>query len=229
MQNIMEIRELSSNEMNLIQQVRWIYEQSFPVEERDPFENMLQAILRREQAGPEECENCHFQVAVEGDQAAGAAFFNYYPKTRMGFIAYLAVHPTRRNGGLGAQLYHHLVECVAEEARTSGSGPAVGVVFEVEPPELGVDADEQALRRRRIGFYQRNGAVVVSDLALIAPPLGHGLPEMPYEIMFHPLEGASLPLGRSEIEAVVETVLGYSYGLPPTSPYYQRTLESIRL
>ena len=162
----MEIRELSSNEMNLIQQVRWIYEQSFPAEERDPFENMLQAILRREQAGPEECEHCHFQVAVEEGQAAGAAFFNYYPKTRMGFIAYLAVHPTRRNGGLGAQLYHHLVECVAGEARTSGSGPAVGVVFEVEPPELGVDAEEQALRRRRIGFYQRNGAVVVPDLAL---------------------------------------------------------------
>jgi GNAT superfamily N-acetyltransferase len=199
----MDIRELSSNEMDLIQQVQWIYEQSFPVEERDPFENMLQAIRRREQAGPQECENCHFQVAVEEGQATGMAFFNYYPKTRMGFIPYLAVHPSWRNGGLGTRLYHHLVECVAAEA--------------------------QAMRRRRMGFYQRNGALVVPNLALIAPPLGNGLPEMPYEIMLHPLEGAHLPLGRSVIEAVVETVLGFSYGLPPSSPYYRRTLESIQM
>jgi GNAT superfamily N-acetyltransferase len=225
----MDIRELSSNEMDLIQQVQWIYEQSFPVEERDPFENMLQAIRRREQAGPQECENCHFQVAVEEGQATGMAFFNYYPKTRMGFIPYLAVHPSWRNGGLGTRLYHHLVECVAAEAQASGSAPAVGVVFEVEVPELGKDVDEQALRRRRMGFYQRNGALVVPNLALIAPPLGNGLPEMPYEIMLHPLEGAHLPLGRSVIEAVVETVLGFSYGLPPSSPYYRRTLESIQM
>ena len=223
----MEIRELSSKEINLIRQVQWIFEQSFPEEERDPFENMLQAIQRREQAGPEECENCHFQVAVEEGQAAGASFFNYYPQTRMGFIAYLAVHPSRRNGGLGARLYRHLVGCVAAEARTSG--PAVGVVFEVEVPELGKDAAERALRQRRIGFYQRNGALVVPNLSLIAPPMGSGLPEMPYKIMLHPLEGAHLPLGKHEIEAVVETVLGFSYGLPPDSPYYRRTLESIRI
>ena len=224
----MEIRELCSHETDLIRQVQWIYEQSFPVEERDPFENMLQAIRRREQAGPQECEYCHFQVAVEAEQAAGAAYFNYYPKTRMGFIAYLAVHPARRNGGLGARLYRHLVGCVAEEARACG-GPAIGVVFEVEPPELGKDPAEQALRRRRIGFYQRNGALLVPNLALIAPPLGHGLPEVPYEIMLHPLEGSHLPLGRREVEAVVETVLGFSYGLPPDSPYYRRTLESIQI
>ena len=226
---MMKIRELRSDETDLIPQVQWIYEQSFPVEERDPFEPMLEAIRRREKAGSEECEYCHFQVAVEAGQAAGTAFFNYYPKTRMGFIAYLAVHPAWRNRELGARLYHHLVACVAADAQARGSGPAVGVVFEVEVPELGKDADEQALRRRRIGFYQRNGAQVVPGLALIAPPLGRGLPEMPYEIMLHPLEGARLPLGRKEIEAVVETVLGFSYGLPPDSPYYRRTLESIRL
>ena len=224
----MEIRELRSTQTNLIRQVQRIYEQSFPVEERDPFENMLQAIRRREQAGPQECENCHFQVAVEGGRAAGMAFFNYYPKTRMGFIPYLAVHPAWRNAGLGTRLYHHLLECVAVEARASHSYPAVGVVFEVEVPKLGSDPGEQALRRRRIGFYQRNGAIEVPKLALIAPPMGDGLPEMPYEIMLHPMQGARLPLGRSELEAVVETVLGYSYGLPPDSPYYQRTLESIR-
>ncbi len=223
----MEIRELGLNETNLVRQVQWIYEQSFPAEERDPFENMLQAIRRREQAGPEECENCHFQVAVDEGQAAGAAFFNYYPQTRMGFIAYLAVHPSRRNGGLGARLYRHLVDCVAAEAPPNE--PAAGVVFEVEVPELGKDAAERALRQRRIGFYRRNGALMVPNLDLIAPPLGNGLPEMPYKIMLHPLEGMHLPLGRREIEAVVQTVLGFSYGLPPDSPYYRRTLESIRI
>ena len=49
-------------------------------------------------------------------RAAGAAFFNYYPQTRLGFIAYLAVHPAWRNAGLGSRLYRRVVEGVAEEA-----------------------------------------------------------------------------------------------------------------
>lgn len=224
----MEIRELRSDESELIHQVEWIYEQSFPVEERDPFEHILQAIRRREAGGAEECEHCHFQVAVEGHQALAAAFFNYYPRTRMGFIAYLAVHPTRRSLGLGAQLYRRVVESVQQEAHSAGETKAVGVVFEVEAPELSRDEGEQSLRRRRIAFYQRSGAMLLPGLDLIAPPLGHGLPEMPYKIMFHPLAGARLPLERRDLEDIVETVLGCSYGLPSDSPYYRRTLASIR-
>jgi len=223
------IRELGSQEQDLIPQVRWIYEQSFIEAERDPFENLLAAIQARERASAEACEYCHLQVVLAGRQVAGMTFFNYYPQTHMGFIPYLAVHPDFRNQGLGARLYQRLVEAVTAEGRVPGRGPAVGVAFEVEVPELGSDPADQALRRRRIGFYQRNGAMVVPHLALIAPPLASGLPEMPYEIMFHPLEAARLPLDRAGIEAIVETVLGFSYGLSPDNSYYLRTLASIDL
>jgi GNAT superfamily N-acetyltransferase len=220
----MEIRELGSQENGLIRQALEIYAGAFPVEEREPPESLLAGIRQREAGfGPGEV-TFHFQVAVEAGQAAGIAIFNYYPETRMGFIPYLAVHPARRNAGLGAQLYQRLVESVKQD----GGGAGLGVTFEVERPELANNASDAELRRRRIGFYQRNGARIVEPLYLIAPPMGPGLPEMAYAIMFHPLSYTSVrPFERREIVAVVRTVLEFSYALPPDSPFIKRAVASI--
>jgi GNAT superfamily N-acetyltransferase len=218
------IRELGIHESELIQQALEIYAGAFPAEEREPPESLLAGIRQREAGFEPEEATFHFQVAVEEGQAAGIAIFNYYPETRMGFIPYLAVHPARRNGGLGAQLYQHLVESIQQD----GNSAALGVTFEVERPELAKDAAGAELRRRRIGFYQRNGARMVEPLYLIAPPMGPGLPEMAYAIMFHPLLDASArPFERWEIVAVVRTVLEFSYHLPPDSPFIKRAVASI--
>jgi GNAT superfamily N-acetyltransferase len=219
----MEIRELNSNEPNLLRQALEIYEEAFPVEERDAPEVLMAAIQRRE-AGIRVGEpGFHFRIALENGQVGGLAIFHYYPETRLGFIPYLAVHPVRRNSGLGAQLYQHLVNCVREE-----NSESLGVCFEVERPELAKNTADADLRRRRIGFYQRNGARLVEPLYLISPPMGPGLPENPYLIMLHPFfSPPDRPLERGDITAVVRTVLEFSYGLPAESDYIRRAIQSI--
>jgi GNAT superfamily N-acetyltransferase len=217
MDNEIIIRELGSHEPAWFRQAWVIYEGAFPEEERVSEEALLEAIRRRERADEE--SKFHFQVALEDGQVAGIAIFNYYPQTRMGFIPYLAVDPRRRNGGLGARLYRHLVATVASDGQAEG--PALGVTFEVERPELGRDPASQELRQRRIGFYQRNGALIVPQIYFVAPPMRPDLPEMPYVLMLHPLT-CSLPLGRPEIEAVLTTVLCFGYELPADTPYLQR-------
>jgi len=223
----MEIDELGSTQTHLVKQALWIYAESFPAEERISAEELLRAVRQREQdSGPADA-TFHFMVALEDESVLGIAIFSYYKPARMGFIPYFAVHPRRRSGGLGARIYAQIIATVAADARLYGEPAPLGVSFEVERPDLARDAADAQLRRRRIGFYQRNGAVEVPHLALVAPPLGPNLPEMAYAILLHPLAGWASPPGRAAITAVVATVLGHGYGLAPESPYYRRALASI--
>lgn len=223
----MEIHELHSDQTHLVEQALWIYEASFPVEERDANEALLATLQWREQGAGSADETFHFQVALEGHDVLGIAIFSYYQPAQMGFIPYFAIHPQRRGGGLGTHFYQHIIAATAADARLCGEKAPLGVSFEVERPELARNHAEAELRRRRIGFYQRGGALELPQLNLVAPPLGPDLPEMAYTILLHPLAGWIAPPGRAEIEAVVKTVLGHGYNLPPDSPYYQRALASI--
>jgi GNAT superfamily N-acetyltransferase len=217
MDNEIIIRELGSDEPELFRQAWLIYEGAFPEEERVSEQALLRAIRRREQAQEE--GRFHFQIALAGGQVTGIAIFDYYPQTRLGFISYLAVDPRRRNGGLGAQLYRHLVATIAGDGQTES--PALGVTFEVERPELARDPADRDLRQRRIGFYQRNGAQIVPRIYFVAPPMRPDLPEVPYVLMLHPL-ACPLPLEQATIEAVLTSVLCFGYELPSDNPYLQR-------
>lgn len=224
----MDIQELRSDQPDRLEQALWIYAEAFPAEERDAPAVLLAAVRQREAGSPP--GSCfHFQLALEGESVLAIAIFQYYQTTRMGFIPYFAVHPQRRNGGLGARIYPHIIATCAADALRLGETAPLGVSFEVEQPKLARTPAEAELRRRRIGFYLRNGALLVPHLRLVAPPLGPNLPEMPYTILLHPLSGWRQPPGRAELEAVVATVLGQGYGLPPENPHYQRALASIDL
>ncbi len=223
----MEIQELHSSQPQRVEQALWIYEQSFPVEERETNEQLLNSMRRREQGREKPGRAAHFQVALEGESVLGIALFSTYASTRMGFIPYFAVHPQRRGSGLGARMYQNIIATSAADAQRLGEPAPLGVCFEVERPELASTEADADLRRRRIGFYQRNGALEVPHLNLVAPPMGPDLPEMPYLILLHPLAGWGQPPNRAAIAAVVATVLGHGYGLSPKDEYYRRALASI--
>lgn len=83
-------------------------------------------------------ENARFRPAVlcEGQAFCGILFFWEGPDLL--FLEHFAVQPQRRNGGLGAQALALLKEL------------GKPIVLEIEPPQ-------DALTRRRKGFYERNG------------------------------------------------------------------------
>lgn len=63
-------------------------------------------------------------------------------------IDYLAVIPGRRSSGAGSELLRLLENRLKDKEY---------VIIEAELPDSGRDADETALRKRRVEFYLRNG------------------------------------------------------------------------
>ena len=77
------------------------------------------------------------------------------PGGRVLLLDYLGVTAARRNGGLGGQLLSLL----------GGFCGGRRLVAEAELPIPGGGEDENALRRRRIGFYERCGFAPVYEMA----------------------------------------------------------------
>jgi len=85
----------------------------------------------------------------EGRQLLGYAFFALPSHQRDILLDYLAVVPQLRNQGLGSQFLAMIVTELGDRYRA--------LLLEVEDPAYGEDEADQELRRRRIGFYLRNG------------------------------------------------------------------------
>ena len=130
----MQLRDLT------LDQLRWLHatelHEAFPAEELKPFPAMEQ-LFRRGAYRP--------VGAWEGETLVGYALLWTSPAAGYVLIDYLGVTAARRNGGLGGEI----LRLLQEKFRAWE-----GILVESEAPEGG---PEDALRRRRLGFYQRNG------------------------------------------------------------------------
>lgn len=117
-----------------------------------------------------------FLVAVEADGTPiGAAVGEWYAESRVQLLAYLAVDPARRSGGVGGRLLDAVVERWARDR-----GPCV-VVAEIEHPEVAPERPEWGDPKRRFAFYARHGARVL-DLPFFQPAL-RGTGERVHEML----------------------------------------------
>lgn len=114
------------------------YLETFPAEERKPLPHLLRLLS---QGTYKLCLACESQTG----KRLGYALVFEIPALRLRWLDFLAVTPGIRSRGTGAALFRHL----AEEAPEKWDG----LLLEVEMPD-GTDA----LRQRRIGFYERLGA-----------------------------------------------------------------------
>lgn len=102
-------------------------------------------------------------VLTDGDEPIGLITCWHF--TKFVYVEHLAVAPSKRNGGYGAEILHSLKE------RHKGI-----IVLEVELPQ-----DEMC--RRRIAFYERNG-FTLCHLPYLQPPYRPGDIPLPMHLMF---------------------------------------------
>lgn len=168
-----------------LQQTKELYHpclaRDFPPDELMPWPWMERLILQGKQAS----------VGFYDQQglAAYAVFVLEGPHSPAVLINYFAVQPDRRGQGVGSQCLRLL--------RQALNGTGVSLLFEVESPEHARDQAELAVRRRRVSFYQRCGAVMtgvdsvlfgVDYHIMLLPPAGGPLPEQSDEALAQALE-----------------------------------------
>lgn len=185
---------------------RSIYEESFPVRQRTPFDELLAAD-----------DDYTAEAAVLGDDVVGIAFASSLESVGWHLLEYMAIAPGRRGGGLGGAVWEH----VAEGAARAG---ASGVVLEVEDPEEhGIDADERQTRERRISFWERCGAGRLPVPRYVVPNLDDSGTE-PLVLMASPADAAT---ATPVLAALVRAIYTEAYGLAPDDPLVVTALGTL--
>jgi GNAT superfamily N-acetyltransferase len=172
-----------------------IFEESFPPEEREDTGSLLASIAAGSLVGLR---------ADEGGSLVGLAVVSGLPVPGVNYLEYLAVAPERRNLGVGGVLLRRL-----------GPLGGTGTVFEVEAVAA-AEGEERELRRRRVAFYERHGAVEV-DAEYRAPRLD-GPGELPFTLMWLPGREGPPRLEGDLLRAAVAAVLTHGYGLDGDDP-----------
>lgn len=129
----MELKRLNEQELTQIYQNEMVHD--FPPAELKPLSAMT-GLLRDHRYDP--------LVLTCGDETLGYAMVWLNRERTCALLDYLGILRGKRNGGLGAQLLGLLSQrypCIVGEAEAPVSD----------------DPAENELRRRRLGFYERNG------------------------------------------------------------------------
>lgn len=165
------------------------------------------------------------QISVGFYDSAGLAAYAVFilegEDSPAALINYFAVQPDRRGQGVGSQ-------CL-EMLRHALNGKATSLLFEVESPESARDQAELAVRRRRVSFYQRCGAVMTGvdsvlfgvdyHIMLLPPAEGPG-PDQPDKELAAALERLYhvVVYQGPEVDFTFEQVCQVSLREHPASP-----------
>ena len=137
-----------------------IYSEALPLSEQKPREALVTMLARRDYIflmAHAEGVLCGFSIAYV------STAHSYY------LLEYMAIAATSRNRGFGAQLYRAMRTYIAEMS----AAPRCAVL-EVDAPDQ--ECEDQAIRQRRVAFYERCGAEVVTGLDYLLPMECNGPP-----------------------------------------------------
>lgn len=122
--------------------------EAFPPNERKPLDEIMDLRSRG---------RYDIQGLFDGPALLGYATLWMEPADRTYILLdYLGVTASKRNGGLGGEILRRVATAYAPRSR---------VLLEAEQPVPGGAAAENALRRRRIAFYERCGFMPLYDMA----------------------------------------------------------------
>lgn len=130
-----------------------LYINSFPKDERRLWQGIIDNLQKQ--------EFDFYSVYSQGGFVAICAVWNFKDFV---YVEYLAVDGSLRNKGIGSKILSLLKEKYAKD-----------LVLEVEKPE-------NAMAKKRIEFYKRNGFSLLEDFYM-QPPYAEGLNELELKIM----------------------------------------------
>jgi GNAT superfamily N-acetyltransferase len=213
-----ELTDLSSD---WGQQALAIYENAFPIEERETLDSLTDTVTHAQTP----TETHHFRVLVGADgHVQGIAIFTTVHAEYMAFLRFIAIHADLRSQGYGRWLLRDVVQQVKRDGVRRTGFPYLGVVLEVERPGEATNPDEQQIRERRIGWYRRNGAKLFADVDLITPPAASDLPPMHYHVMFVPAVPKRM-MSWWLRRMIVNSILVAGYGETDASWYVRHAME----
>jgi len=187
-----------------LKQARTLYEEAFPIWERESFDRLLR----------DSTDTSARQLALlDDDTVVSIAMLSKLEAIDWWFLEYFATSRERRSQGLGGYFWGRI-------------SPDLGspTVLEIEhPEEEGLDLTERTIRKRRRSFWEKNGFSGLAIGNFRVPRTDNGGDE-PMELMTNRPESAASP---DELRSLVVTIHHEGYGLPPSHELTKLALDSI--
>jgi ribosomal protein S18 acetylase RimI-like enzyme len=153
-----------------------LMETAFPPTER-VLPSFHLGLLRQKARGETSAHTMVAAVDAEG-RFVGLLQYQLELECEAAFMWYLAVVRDLRSQGLGAQIYQEAVRRLAPHHLRA-------LTFEVEIPEGAHDEETRQFALRRIAFYRRQGARLLTGIHYVQS-VGSHQPSIPMHIMVHP-------------------------------------------
>lgn len=179
---------------------------SFPPSQLDDLDLLLQSIANGSR---------WLTTVTDNGKLTGFAVIAPFVGPSVHLLEYLVVERSARNQGTGALL----LKAVCTEGRE-----ATGILLEVEPDDEGTKS-ERALRRRRIGFYLRNGAQFVQGAEDYCVPNMAGPGTLAMRLMWLGINEQAPPTGP-RLRDLIRGIYMHSYRLSDDSPLVQALVTS---
>jgi GNAT superfamily N-acetyltransferase len=194
--------------------MRSIFEEAFPVWEREPFDDLI----GREAAGA-----VTPVVMVDDGQPAGLAVTSRLDVVQWSYLEYLAVAADRRGQGLGGLLWRAMIQDLVARDQPGR------VVLEVEAPAGVAEASPAfRLRERRIRFYQRLGAGLLPVRDYVVPRLDGVAGSHPMLLLWAAIAEGVAPPSPAELVSLLPAVYAAGYGLRADHPLVLAALAAQR-
>ncbi|MEV6239106.1 GNAT family N-acetyltransferase [Lentzea sp. NPDC051838] len=185
---------LTSDELAQVQQ---IYFDGFAPHLRASFENLL----------------ADTALVLVDEKPLGFAVLRVLGDTGWVYLRYFTVGEKGR--GLGEQLWKHLQVAMTAAGHTR-------IIYDVEDPaQHGIEPAEETIRRRRIEFYRRLGAVLLPVNGYLPPQGSAGYPMLLMAADYVDNDPAAL----DDLRRIVLAVYEHRYGMAATDPVVSKTLR----
>lgn len=206
------------------QQMFDIYEYSFPKEQREPINHLrdeLSASASKARSG----KSGQYALGglVDGELVVFSIFY-YDVAHKLSFLSYFAVSQDSKGQGYGSWMFQELLQYLKKTPFKN----AKGLCWEVERPQEANISEIRIIRKKRIAFYEKNGAILLSKIDYIAPPITKKLSSIKYHLMYMSLWEEPGDLSFQSQKSILEFIFFEVYGVKANNPYYQQSLTSLQ-
>jgi GNAT superfamily N-acetyltransferase len=217
--NGLVIRELLHQADPAVRPMLDLYRRSFSDDERDPVDVLMSELDPAVIAARHADRSPHLLVLEMGGVVVGLARFAVFFGPRMAHLIHIAIERRHWGEGLGPMLMDAALRRAGLDLQFRGAS-LTGTALEVERSDLARSEEDRLERERRIRFFERRGAKLVT--ATYTQPAVHpdGEP-VPMNLFWLPAAG-----GLSPCEVVV-ALYREAFGLPEHHPYVRESLAGL--
>jgi hypothetical protein len=198
--------EISDDNLYYLEKVFELYDQSFPLEVREPHDVFLQSLQYGTKAYP---NNFHLLIGLDGEELVSFATGHYLAAVNTGFVVYIVTNPLFRGKGTGTKTLLKIEELLNIDASLAGNSSLKAMILETESLINAVDVVEREECLKRNRFFQKNNYNQYLEWEYVQPPLHNDDKSIPLNLLMKVQH--NVELSKKEVRNIIHSIYHEKY------------------